>query len=184
MRLNSVQEASGVSFRWRPFSVRAIMIEQKNVPFAGKPVKMAYMWRDIERRARTYGSEPKLPAPYPLAEFDLANRIAIVAASEGWCRDYARAADRGWFHAGNEPGSEPGLSNSLGEIGQDRARVLALATSDETDESYRKATEEAKALGVFGSPTFVVGSEVFWATTASTMRFAGASHRFIDMSQH
>jgi 2-hydroxychromene-2-carboxylate isomerase len=29
-------------------------------------------------------------------------------------------------------------------------------------ESYRKATEEAKALGVFGSPTFVVGSEVFW----------------------
>ena len=28
MRLNSVQEASGVSFRWRPFSVRAIMIEQ------------------------------------------------------------------------------------------------------------------------------------------------------------
>jgi hypothetical protein len=27
------------------------MIEQKNVPFAGKPIKMAYMWRDIERRA-------------------------------------------------------------------------------------------------------------------------------------
>ena len=162
MRLNSVREASGVSFRWRPFSVRAIMIEQKNVPFAGKPVKTAYMWRDIERRARTYGFEPKLPAPYPLVEFDLANRIAIVAASEGWCSDYARAAYRGWFHAGNEPGSEPGLSNALGEIGQDRARVLALAKSEETDQSYRKATEEAKALGVFGSPTFVVGREVFW----------------------
>src|SRR6516225_11151210 len=88
----TVQEAGGVSFRWRPFSVRAIMIEQKNVPFAGKPVKMAYMWRDIERRARTYGFEPKIPAPYPLAEFDLANRIAIVAASDGWCSDYARAA--------------------------------------------------------------------------------------------
>src|SRR6516225_9293803 len=98
MRLNSVREASGVSFRWRPFSVRAIMIEQKNVPFAGKPVKMAYMWRDIERRARTYGFEPKAPRAVPLAEFDLANRIAIVAASEGWCSDYARVADRGWFH--------------------------------------------------------------------------------------
>ena len=32
MRLNSVEEASGVSFRWRPFSVRAIMIEQKKRP--------------------------------------------------------------------------------------------------------------------------------------------------------
>ena len=30
------------------------------------------------------------------------------------------------------------------------------------EKSYRKATQEAKALGVFGSPTFVVGREVFW----------------------
>jgi 2-hydroxychromene-2-carboxylate isomerase len=34
--------------------------------------------------------------------------------------------------------------------------------SEATGERYRRATEEAKALGVFGSPTFVVDGEVFW----------------------
>ena len=29
-------------------------------------------------------------------------------------------------------------------------------------ERYRLPTEEAKSLGVFGSPTFVVDGEVFW----------------------
>jgi len=43
MRLDAVERAAGVKFRWRPFSVRAIMIEQKNIPFLGKPVKSAYM---------------------------------------------------------------------------------------------------------------------------------------------
>jgi 2-hydroxychromene-2-carboxylate isomerase len=64
MRLHAVAGESGVAFRWRPFSVRAIMIEQKNIPFVGKPVKLAYMWRDIERRARARGLEPRLPAPW------------------------------------------------------------------------------------------------------------------------
>jgi 2-hydroxychromene-2-carboxylate isomerase len=162
MRLHAVAGESGVAFRWRPFSVRAIMIEQKNIPFMGKPVKLAYMWRDIERRARARGLEPRLPAPYPLAEFDLANRVAIIGESEGWCADYVCAAYRHWFHLSHEPGSEPGLSDALLEIGQSPARVVEAAKSEEIGERYRLATEEAKSLGVFGSPTFVVGGEVFW----------------------
>jgi 2-hydroxychromene-2-carboxylate isomerase len=162
MRLHAVAGESGVAFRWRPFSVRAIMIEQKNIPFMGKPVKLAYMWRDIGRRARARGLEPRLPAPYPLQEFDLANRVAIVGEGEGWCSDYVCAADRHWFHSAHEPGSEPGLSDSLREIGQDPARVVETAKSEEIAERYRLATEEAKSLGVFGSPTFVVDGEVFW----------------------
>ncbi len=162
MRLEAVERASGVAFRWRPFSVRAIMTEQNNIPFVGKPVKMAYMWRDIGRRARKYGLEPRLPAPYPLKEVDLANKIAVVAETEGWCADYVRAAYRCWFEQGHEPGSEPGLSEVLRELGREPARVVASAQTGRIEERYQRDTEEAKALGVFGSPTFVVDGEVFW----------------------
>jgi 2-hydroxychromene-2-carboxylate isomerase len=31
------------------------MLEQNNIPFRDKPVKMRYVWRDVERRARGYG---------------------------------------------------------------------------------------------------------------------------------
>ena len=55
MRIEQVAARADVEVRWRPFNVREIMIEQNNIPFRGKPVKMRYMWRDIERRAARYG---------------------------------------------------------------------------------------------------------------------------------
>ncbi len=162
MRLAEVEQNRGLSFRWRPFSVRKIMIEMDNIPFRTKPVKAAYMWRDIERRAAMYGLPARVPAPYPLAEWDVANRVAVLGAAEGWVADYARATYRRWFEQGLAPGSEPNVSDSLREIGQDPGRVLVLAAAREVSDAYEAATEEARQLGIFGSPTFVVGRELFW----------------------
>lgn len=162
MRLAEVEQQTGISFEYRPFSVRAIMMEMDNIPFANKPVKSHYMWRDIARRASKYGIPAKLPAPYPLTEFDLANRVAIVGHREGWCRDYITATYRRWFQLGQEAGTDPNLSESLAEIGQDPARIVDLARSDEVENAYLEATDEARTLGIFGSPTFVVDGELFW----------------------
>lgn len=161
-RLPGIEASCGVSFEWRPFNVRAIMIEQSNIPFRNKPIKSAYMWRDIERRAEKYGLAAKLPAPYPLKEFDLANRVAVLGVREGWCAGYVQAAYRRWFGEGLEAGSEPNLSRSIAEAGQDPERVVAAANSEAIATAYEAATEEARKLNIFGAPTFVVGDEVFW----------------------
>ena len=42
------------------------------------------------------------------------------------------------------------------------ARVLALAEAAATRSLLVQETEAAKRLGIFGSPTFVVGRELFW----------------------
>lgn len=67
-----------------------------------------------------------------------------------------------WFGLGQESGSEPNVSESLREVGQDPQRVLALAQSDEVARAGEAETAAARGLGIFGSPTFVVGGEVFW----------------------
>ena len=162
MRLKDVERQIGIRFDWRPFSVRKIMQEQNNIPFSEKPVKAAYMWRDIERRAHAYDLPVRVPAPYPLQEFDLANRVAIVGRAEGWCEDYVIATYKRWFQDGLPAGSEPNLSASLAEIGHDPLRVIGKAEEGMTRNAYFAATDEARDLGVFGSPTFVVGREVFW----------------------
>ena len=118
-RLADVEEQSGVRFDWRPFSVRALMQEMNNVPFVGKPAKEKYMWRDLERRAARYGIDVALPVQYPLEHFDRANLIAILAAQEGWCETYVRAAYRLWFQAGLPAGGDDNLQKSLAEAGQD-----------------------------------------------------------------
>ncbi len=162
MRLQQAAAESGIRFDWRPFSVRKIMVEQNNIPFSDKPVKSAYMWRDIERRAAGYGFPCKVPAPYPLEEFDLANKVAILGRDEGWCEGYVVATYKRWFQQGLPAGSEPNLTESLNEIGQDPERVIAEASDVAVKQAYFAATDEARELGVFGAPTFVVAGEVFW----------------------
>lgn len=161
-RLREVEARTGVSFEWRPFSVRAIMREQNNSPFATKPIKAAYMWRDIERRAAMYGLLVRVPAPYPIEELDLANRVAILGTHEGWCGEYVRASYRRWFVDGMEPGSEPNLSQSIAEAGQEPARVIAAANSTAIGAAYDAATDEARKLSIFGAPSFVSSGELFW----------------------
>ncbi len=162
MRLPEIERTSGIEFRWRPFNVRHVMIEQNNIPFKEKPVKTAYMWRDIERRAERYGLNPSLPAPYPLPGLVLANLVAKLGAKEGWVEDYTRATYRRWFEKGEPAGEEPNISESLKEIGCDPDLVLAEAQSERTNEALSAETHEAMRLGVFGSPSFVVNGEVFW----------------------
>lgn len=163
MRLRDVERTAGVKFNWRPFSVRELMQEMDNKPFIGKPAKAKYMWRDIQRRSRKYGIPANVPVQYPIENFDLANRIAVVAQLEGWCPEFVRASYQHWFQDGLPAGGDTNLSRSLQDSGQSQDRVIQLAQSDTIGVSYKSATSEARALGIFGSPTFVVdGSELFW----------------------
>lgn len=161
MRIDRVEDIHDVTFRWRPFNVRAIMVETENTP-TRVPAKVEYIWRDLERRSSMYMCDFPARPPYPLKNFERANRIAVVAAAEGWCDEYARATYGCWFGEGHESGSEPNISICLKEIGQDPARVLALADAQATGRAFQAATDEARRLGIFGAPTFATGGEVFW----------------------
>ena len=161
MRLDRVEELSDVAFRWRPFSVRAIMIEMDNRPMSQADEARLH----VARPGAARGHEPlRLPqaAALPAEEFRPRQphrggrrRRRLVSG--------IRPHDlRRWFGLGEEAGSEPNVSASLKEIGQDPARVLALAASDEIGRAYDAATAEAKSLGIFGAPTFVTRGEIFW----------------------
>ena len=112
--------------------------------------------------------------PYPTKQSVVANLVATVSMGEGWGADFVRAAYRRWFQRGEETGSEPNLSESLHDIGQEPKRALALANSENTKATLVAETDAARELGIFGSPTFTVGRELFGATTGSLMPSAGA----------
>jgi 2-hydroxychromene-2-carboxylate isomerase len=162
MRIAEREKSAGVQFRWRPFHLLIILQEMKHIPFADKPTKSAYMWRDIERRAALYGIPVRVPAPYPARKSGFANLVATIGTQEGWGDEYVRAAYRRWFQLGQETGSEPNVSESLRDIGQDPSRVLPLAESESTKATLTGETDIARELGIFGSPTFAVGRELFW----------------------
>lgn len=161
-RVADLAAAAGVELVWRPFSVRTIMREQNNIPFAGKPVKMRYMWRDVERRARRLCVPFAGVPPYPVDPDERANRAATLAARDGWCREFAQAAYRTWFLEHRDPGLPGNLREILRAIGRDPDACLAAADGADVRAEYEARTARARELGIFGSPTFACGEEIFW----------------------
>lgn len=164
MRADKVAAEQGVELRWRPFNVRVTISKMQSGyrPFTGKPMKLAYMWRDMERRSVRYGLSPKLPAPYSLDDISIPNRIALVGMDEGWGIDYAKEAYRLWFEQSKPADKDPNISESLNAVGQDPNRVIELSNSKDVEEELSRVSEEAHELGIFGAPSFAVGREVFW----------------------
>ena len=163
IRILDVEKKHQVKFNWIPFSVRAIMKEMNNIPFPkDKKNKVDYMWRDIERRAEGYGFFAKTPVPYPLSEFDLANKLAILGLKEGWGIDYVRLTYKRWFQEGKEPAIEPNISEIFKELKIDQKKTMEDVMKDEIENQYQLNTNNARDNKVFGSPTFFVNKEIFW----------------------
>jgi 2-hydroxychromene-2-carboxylate isomerase len=163
-RIHDVEKKENIKFNWNPFSVRKIMMDMDNIPFTppSKKIKSDYMWRDIERRAKFYGFEAKVPAPYPLSQFDLANQIAILGMNEVWGVSYVVKTYQRWFQQGKEPAVEPNLTEILEELNLDTSKIMEHAQDPKINDQYIKNTEEAYKKGVFGSPSFIYKGEVFW----------------------
>ena len=162
-RINDVEKQYGVKFNWKPFSVRAIMKEMNNIPFPKDKInKVNYMWRDIERRAESYGFFAKTPVPYPLSEFDLANQIAILGLDKGWGTDYIRLTYKKWFQEGKEPAIDPSISEICKELGLNKNEIVSEAKSEIFEKKYISNTDSARENKVFGSPSFIVENEIFW----------------------
>ena len=163
-RVLDIEKKYGVKFIWSPFSVRQIMIEMENIPFTPPPKKNKsdYMWRDIQRRAKFYGFDANVPAPYPLSEFDLANKIAVLGMNKGWGIEYVRLTYKRWFIDGLEPAIEPNLTEILNQLGLNSKEIIDSANSKENNNKYLEQTELAKNKKIFGSPTFIVNNEIFW----------------------
>ena len=60
------------------------------------------------------------------------------------------------------PGQAPVLADLLHRLGRDVDATLALATAEPARQRYAAETARARELGIFGSPYFVCGDEVFW----------------------
>ena len=141
-RINDVEKQYGVKFNWKPFSVRAIMKEMNNIPFPKDKInKVNYMWRDIERRAESYGFFAKTPVPYPLSEFDLANQIAILGLDKGWGTDYIRLTYKKWFQEGKEPAIDPSISEICKELGLNKNEIVSEAKSEIFEKKYISNTD-------------------------------------------
>lgn len=162
-RIGRLAAQAGVEVRWQPFLVMPIMAElgMTQGPFLPYPAKTAYMWRDIERRAARHGIAYVRPSAYPV-DMLLTARVGCVAADEGWCQAFTEKVFELHWTRDVPIGSDENLRSALQSLGRSPDAIVAQAQTPAVKDRLRLQTARAKALGIFGAPSFTVGGELFW----------------------
>jgi 2-hydroxychromene-2-carboxylate isomerase len=164
-RIEQLAHTAGVEVVWRPFVLGPIFQKQgwQDSPFNLYPVKGAYMWRDMERLCGRYGLPFRRPSVFPRNSVGAA-RIALVGADAPWGPAFVRAVYMANFGEDLDIGAPDLLVALLDKQGVDGREVLAQAESPEWKPRLRQQTERAESIGIFGAPSFIVGSELFWGS--------------------
>ena len=177
LRIGPLAEDAQVTVRWRPFNVRPLM-QENNVALRSETRKVAYMWRDIERRAARHGLPFVRPPVWPTDPELLHNKVGTLAAAQGWGGSFAEASFRAWFLDGIGFGDRPALARILEKLGREPEAVIAEAEGPGTARLYEENTEAARRHGVFGSPSFVTpDGEMFWGDDRLEEAIAWAAAR-------
>lgn len=155
---------AGVGLVWKPFLLGPIFASQgwKTSPFNLYPVKGQYMIRDMERICAKAGLPFRLGDGYDWPQFSIAAaRIGLIGADEGWVEAFTKALYRLEFGDNKDISREETLREALEGIA-DADRVIADSRTRETKNRLRAQVDEAMSAGIFGAPTYRVGTEIFW----------------------
>jgi 2-hydroxychromene-2-carboxylate isomerase len=154
---------AGVPISWKPFMFGIILREcgWESNPVANNPRKEANMWRDIARKAAQRGHGFTKPSSFPRHPV-LADRVALIAANEGWAEQFVPRAFAANFADDRDIADQGVVGELIAACDRDPQDVLARAQSEENKNALKANTQEASAKGLFGAPAFVVGEELFW----------------------
>jgi 2-hydroxychromene-2-carboxylate isomerase len=164
-RIEATARGAGVPVVWRPFLLGPIFHHQgwNDSPFNIYAAKGAYMWKDMERQCAKHGVPFSKPSKFPRPSL-LATRIAVaLESSPAHLAEFVRRVYLANFRDDADTTSNDVIRGVLQSMAlPDSAAVLERATANETKDRLRQRSEEAVARGIFGAPTFLIGSELYW----------------------
>ena len=178
MRIENEARRRGVRIVWKPFLLGPIFraLGMENSPFVLQKEKGAYVWRDMARQCRKYGLRWVQPSTFPRLGV-LPSRIALLGAAEPWIGAFCCRVMELNFVLDQDINQPERMAPILTELGLPAVDILDQAQSEPAKTRLRAQTDEARARGIFGAPTFFVGSEMFWGNDRLDDALLFASNR-------
>lgn len=163
MRIDALAAAHGVPLVWRPFLLGPIFksFGWDNSPFVLQKEKGEYVWKDMVREGAKYGLPFRRPSVFPRTAVQ-ATRVALLGAQAPWGAEFSRRIMLLNFALDQDIGGDALVSAVLKDMGLPAEALMAAARADEVKARLRDQVAQAHRMGVFGAPTFFVGSEMFW----------------------
>ncbi|NUU39862.1 DsbA family protein [Tardiphaga robiniae] len=164
--LPDIERRTGIKFEYVPVLLGGIYKATGNMSPAeslrGIKNKPEYQKLEAERFIRRHGIVKFKSNPFFPVNTLMLMRGAVAARFEGVFEPYFTAA---YHHMWEEPKKmdDPEVfAAAFRSSGIDIDRLIARAQQDDVKQKLIKDTNDAVARGSFGSPTFFVGSEIFF----------------------
>ena len=162
----AIEKRAGVKFEYVPILLGGIFKATNNrspaEAFAGIRIKREFHALETERFLKRFDVKPYTWNPFfPVNTLNLM-RAAVAAQMEGVFEKYVEAA---FHHMWVEPKKmdDPDVAmKALSSSGLDAAKLFARAKEADVKAKLIENTQSAVERGAFGSPTFFVGSEMFF----------------------
>ena len=162
----AIETRTGVKFEYVPILLGGIFKATNNQSpaesLAGVKNKREFHAIETQRFVKRFQVQPFVWNPFfPVNTLNLM-RAAVAAQLEGVFEAYVEAA---FHHMWREPKKmdDPEVAaKALSSSGLDGAKLLARAQEPEVKAKLIENTQSAVERGAFGSPTFFVGSEMFF----------------------
>lgn len=163
-QLAGLIERTGAKIEYVPVDVLDVMKQVNNTPTTlQSAVKGQYAFKDIGRWAERY-QVPFSRNPY-FGKFDptLAHQAAIVASDRGYVQTYNQALFDAVWVKGVNLGEIDIFQDYLKASGiENAAELLVDAQQTTIADRFQQNSSRAVAAGVFGTPSFSVGHELFF----------------------
>lgn len=162
MRIGDMATRLNLGIRWQPFLLGPIFAEQgwDTSPFNLYPAKGAYMWRDLERQCEARNLAFMRPDPFPQHSL-LAARVALAALEHDNGASFCREVFCAQFARGADISNPATIADCLHRSGFPET-LMDKADDQHIKDRLRDHVSRARAVGIFGAPSFTVGSELFW----------------------
>ena len=163
MRIDDLARRCDVRIVWKPFLLGPIFRDLgfETSPFLLQKEKGAYVWRDMARQCRKYGLRWTQPTTFPRVGV-LPARIALLGSEQPWIGAFCRQVMELNFALDKDINQTDRIAGILKELSLPAADILDQAQTEPTKKLLREQTDQARARGIFGAPTFFVGTEMFW----------------------
>ena len=162
----SIERRTGVKFEYVPVLLGGVYKATGNMSpsdaLRGIKNKPEYKALETQRFIRRHNATKFRQNPFFPVNTLMLMRGAVAAQFEGTFEPYFRAA---YHHMWEEPKKmdDPQIfRDAFKSSGIDIDRLIARAQQDDVKKRLIDSTNDAVARGAFGSPTFFVGTEMFF----------------------
>lgn len=163
-RLMEIARNAGATVRFRPMDIAAVFKASGTTPPAAQPpARLAYRLKDLAREAERFGLpiHPK-PKHWPVPSAP-AGQLILAAEADGIDPHRVSFALLTAIYAEELDISDWTTVHAIvTDLGLDADRLLTRSETPEIEAAFAASTEAAIAAGVFGSPTYFVGDEMFF----------------------